>query len=92
MESSFQDPLDLRINPFEEGQIDAEQGTIESSHNPNHGQGNNKAKEVQGSQAVVTQIQTLFSFLSPELGIVLDNVFLDVTKISYVRVLLCWNP
>lgn len=68
----------MRTNRLEEVEIDARQGTIESSYNPNRDQGNNQAKETQGNQELDD-----VSFLSPKLSAVLDDVSFGVLKISY---------
>jgi len=41
VEDNFEDPSNLRTNPLEEGDVNVEQDTIESSHNLNHDQGTN---------------------------------------------------
>jgi len=33
VEDNFEDPLDLRANPLEEGEVDVEQGIVKSSYN-----------------------------------------------------------
>jgi len=70
VEDNFEDPSDLRANPLKEGEVDAEQGTLEGSPNPNQAQGNAIAKEGQANQVLTTQIQALFSLTSPELSTV----------------------
>jgi len=41
VEDNFEDPSYLRTNPLQKGEIEVEQGTIESSQNPNQDQGTN---------------------------------------------------
>ena len=45
VKDNFEDALESRTSPLEEGEVDMEQGAIESSHNPNHDQRTNEAKE-----------------------------------------------
>jgi len=49
VEGSFKDPLNTRINPLEEGEVDVERGTKESSPNSNHNQGTSQAVKIQGN-------------------------------------------
>ena len=50
---------------------DAKQDTIRGSLNPNQVLGTNQDKKVQDNQPIRAQIQTLFSFTSPELSTVM---------------------
>jgi len=62
LKNIFEDPSHLRVNPLKEGQVDAEQGTVESPHNPNHEHCTNQVKEAQGNQELVAKIQLCSPF------------------------------
>jgi len=91
VEVCFEDPSDMRSNPLEEREVDAESAQ-EGPQDPNEGKGTNQDQGNQGNQISLQQIQALFSYTKPELITVLEGRILGVSKTSYGHVLLCWTP